>query len=34
LDAPGSILAGNRKRGTQEPTSLGAEQGVVSFENL
>ncbi|MDQ5852388.1 MAG: hypothetical protein M3380_10030 [Chloroflexota bacterium] len=28
------VPAGNRKPGTQEPTSLGAEQGTVTFENL
>lgn len=28
------IHAGNRKPGTQEPTSLGAEQGTVTFEHV
>jgi hypothetical protein len=28
------VHAGNRKPGTQEPTSLGEEQGSVTFENL
>jgi hypothetical protein len=28
------VHAGNRKPGTLEPTSLGAEQGAVSYENL
>jgi RyR domain len=28
------IHAGNRRPGTEEPTSLGEEQGQVSFENL
>ena len=28
------IHAGNRRPGTGEPTSLGAEQGEVTFENL
>lgn len=28
------IHAGNRKPGTQEPTSLGNEQGKVTFENF
>lgn len=28
------IHAGNRKPGTQEPTSLGGEQGKVDFENF
>jgi len=28
------VHAGNRKAGTNEPTSLGAEQGVVTFENF
>lgn len=28
------VHAGNREPGTQEPTSLGAEQGKVTFENV
>jgi hypothetical protein len=28
------VHAGNRKPGTLEPTSLGAEQGAVSYENF
>lgn len=28
------VHAGNRRPGTDEPTSLGAEQGMVSFEGL
>lgn len=28
------VHAGNRKPGTEEPTSLGEEQGTVTFENL
>jgi hypothetical protein len=28
------VHAGNRKPGTQEPTSLGAEQGMVTFEHV
>ena len=28
------VRAGNRKPGTTEPTSLGAEQGAVTFENF
>ena len=28
------IHAGNRKPGTMEPTSLGSDQGRVTFENL
>jgi hypothetical protein len=28
------VHAGNRKPGTQEPTSLAAEQGLVTFEHL
>ena len=28
------IRAGNRKPGTNEPTSVGAEQGMVTFENF
>ena len=28
------IHAGNRKPGTMEPTSLGADQGRVTYENL
>jgi hypothetical protein len=28
------VHAGNRKPGTQEPTSLGAEQGKVTFEHV
>jgi hypothetical protein len=28
------VHAGNRKPGTREPTSLGAEQGKVTFENF
>ena len=28
------IRAGNRLPGTMEPTSLGAEQGMVTFENM
>jgi hypothetical protein len=28
------VHAGNRKPGTMDPTSLGAEQGAVTFENL
>ena len=28
------VHAGNRKPGTLEPTSLGAEQGSVSYENF
>jgi hypothetical protein len=28
------VHAGNRKPGTNEPTSLGAEQGMVTFENF
>ena len=28
------VHAGNRKPGTEEPTSLGDEQGTVTFENL
>jgi hypothetical protein len=28
------VHAGNRKPGTQKPTSLGAEQGLVMFEHL
>lgn len=28
------VHAGNRKPGTEEPTSLGAEQGAVTFERL
>jgi hypothetical protein len=28
------VHAGNRKPGTNEPTSLGAEQGKVTFENF
>jgi hypothetical protein len=28
------VHAGNRRPGTMEPTSLGAEQGAVTFENL
>jgi hypothetical protein len=28
------VHAGNRKPGTMEPTSLGAEQGKVTYENL
>ena len=28
------IHAGNRKPGTQEPTSLGTDQGKVTFENI
>jgi len=28
------VHAGNRKPGTMEPTSLGAEQGHVTFENI
>jgi hypothetical protein len=28
------VHAGNRKPGTQEPTSLGAEQGLVTFEHM
>ena len=28
------VHAGNRKPETQQPTSLGAEQGSVTYENL
>ena len=28
------VHAGNRRPGTQEPTSLGAEQGIVTFEGF
>jgi hypothetical protein len=28
------VHAGNRERGTQEPTSMGAEQGLVTLENF
>lgn len=28
------VHAGNRKPGSEEPTSLGEEQGVITFENL
>jgi hypothetical protein len=28
------VHAGNRRPGTQEPTSLGAEQGKVTVENF
>ena len=28
------VHAGNRKPGTREPSSMGAEQGVVTFENF
>jgi hypothetical protein len=32
--AKGALEPSSRKPGTREPTSLGAEQGKVTFENV